>query len=201
MPRSGNKESRRLRLGVKRTNVPFLTGRSIQTCSRSRVGIFRCSAMIIPVASPQKAGHPMCDVTRILSAIEQGDPSAAEQLLPPRLPRVAEAGGPKDGPGGPGAYAPGHGPWSTRRTSGWLTSRKPSIGTVAATSFPPPPRPCNGFRSKTLVANDALSMALSTRGSTSTKTNREPPRRTIWCWPSTNRSTSSLSRMLRRRSW
>ena len=29
MPRSGNKESRRLRLGVKRTNVPFLTGRSI----------------------------------------------------------------------------------------------------------------------------------------------------------------------------
>ena len=25
---------------------------------------------------------PMSDVTRILSAIEQGDPSAAEQLLP-----------------------------------------------------------------------------------------------------------------------
>ena len=29
MPLSGEEESRRLRLGVKRTNVPFLTGRGI----------------------------------------------------------------------------------------------------------------------------------------------------------------------------
>jgi RNA polymerase sigma factor (TIGR02999 family) len=31
---------------------------------------------------PQQAGPSVTDVTRILSAIEQGDPSAAEQLLP-----------------------------------------------------------------------------------------------------------------------
>ena len=30
----------------------------------------------------QKAGAPMTDVTRILSAIEQGDAQASEQLLP-----------------------------------------------------------------------------------------------------------------------
>jgi len=33
-------------------------------------------------AIPRKQGHPMTDVTRILSAIEEGDPSAADQLLP-----------------------------------------------------------------------------------------------------------------------
>ncbi len=31
---------------------------------------------------PRKCGASMCEVTRILSAIQQGDPQAAEQLLP-----------------------------------------------------------------------------------------------------------------------
>ena len=34
------------------------------------------------VGPPSLKATPMTDVTRILSAIEQGDPSAAEQLLP-----------------------------------------------------------------------------------------------------------------------
>ena len=39
-------------------------------------------AAIIVGAGPHLKATPMPDVTRILSAIEQGDPSAAEQLLP-----------------------------------------------------------------------------------------------------------------------
>jgi hypothetical protein len=39
--------------------------------------ILRDIRMSVPIPAP-----PMSDVTRILSAIEQGDPSAAEQLLP-----------------------------------------------------------------------------------------------------------------------
>jgi len=39
--------------------------------------------MQIPVATlSENAKPPMSDVTRILSAIERGDPAAAEQLLP-----------------------------------------------------------------------------------------------------------------------
>ncbi len=34
------------------------------------------------VLAPFSKTMPMCDVTQILSQIEQGDPSAAEQLLP-----------------------------------------------------------------------------------------------------------------------
>src|SRR5262245_48831107 len=35
-----------------------------------------------PASATSGAVRPMSDVTRILSAIEQGDPTAAEQLLP-----------------------------------------------------------------------------------------------------------------------
>ena len=38
--------------------------------------------MIGDIATPSNRGYSMSDVTQILSAIEQGDPSAAEQLLP-----------------------------------------------------------------------------------------------------------------------
>jgi hypothetical protein len=37
---------------------------------------------IIVGTGPYPKATPMTDVTRILSAIEEGDPSAAEQLLP-----------------------------------------------------------------------------------------------------------------------
>jgi hypothetical protein len=45
---------------------------------------------------------PMTDVTRILSAIEQGDPSASEQLLPlvyDELRRLAQRAMAREAPG------------------------------------------------------------------------------------------------------
>ncbi len=85
----------------------------------------------------------MNDVTRILSAIEQGDPQAAEQLLPlvydelrgwrrEAGPGEARPDAPGDGPG-PRGVPPAGGP-----------GRRSSTGTAAATSSPPRPRPCGG---------------------------------------------------------
>ena len=51
----------------------------------------------------------MSDVTRILSQIESGDPSAAEQLLPLVYEELREAGRREDGAGEAGADAPGDG--------------------------------------------------------------------------------------------
>ena len=61
----------------------------------------------------------MNEVTRILSAIEQGDPQAAEQLLPlvyDELRRLAAA---EAGAARRPARRSRPRPWSTRRTSGW----------------------------------------------------------------------------------
>ena len=52
----------------------------------------------------------MNEVTRILSAIDQGDPLAAEQLLTAGLRRAAQAGRPETRPGKARADSPGHGP-------------------------------------------------------------------------------------------
>ena len=49
----------------------------------------------------------MSEVTRILSAIEQGDQKASEQLLP-LVYRVAKAGCPEDGTGESRPNAAGH---------------------------------------------------------------------------------------------
>ena len=51
----------------------------------------------------------MTEVTRILSAIEQGDPSAAEQLLPLVYDELRKLAAQKNGPGGPGADVAGDG--------------------------------------------------------------------------------------------
>ena len=51
----------------------------------------------------------MTDVTQILSQIESGDPSAAEQLLPLVYERAAEAGSRQAGPGEARPDAAGHG--------------------------------------------------------------------------------------------
>ena len=52
----------------------------------------------------------MSDVTRILSAIEQGDPHAAEQLLPLVYDELRKLAAPEAGPGEARADAPGHRP-------------------------------------------------------------------------------------------
>jgi hypothetical protein len=88
------------------------------------------SAIIMDVGACEAA--PMTDVTRILPAIEQGESSAAEKLLPLVYEELRKlATGPS---------------WPTRspakllrqllscmrRTSGWWTWRKPGIGTAGA---------------------------------------------------------------------
>ena len=52
----------------------------------------------------------MNDVTRILSAIEHGDPQAAEQLLPLVYDELRKLAAAEAGPGEAGPDAPGHGP-------------------------------------------------------------------------------------------
>ena len=84
----------------------------------------------------------MNGVTRILSAIEQGDPKAAADLLPlvyDELRKLAAArlamrnrARPSNRPR-----------WSTRRTSGWSGTGAGRLGR-RGTSSPPPPRRCAG---------------------------------------------------------
>ena len=52
----------------------------------------------------------MSDVTRILSAIEQGDPHAAEQLLPLVYDELRKLAAAEAGPGEAGPDAAGHRP-------------------------------------------------------------------------------------------
>ena len=64
----------------------------------------------------------MSDVTRILSAIEQGDPKAAEELLPlvyDELRRLAARRLAREGP----ARRSRRRPWSTKLTSDWSAER------------------------------------------------------------------------------
>ena len=66
----------------------------------------------------------MNEVTRILSAIEQGDPRAAEQLLPlvyDELRRLAA----RSWPGRHRARRSRPRPWSTRPTCGWWAPQDP----------------------------------------------------------------------------
>jgi ECF sigma factor len=87
----------------------------------------------------------MSDVTRILSAIEEGDPHAAEQLLPlvydelrgwqPRRWRGSN----------PGKRSKPR-PWSMRRTCGWWTYTRRSTGTAAGTSSRRRPKPCGAAK-------------------------------------------------------
>ena len=58
----------------------------------------------------RRTSPAMNDVTRILSAIEQGDPKAAERAPAAGLRRAPPARRPAAGPGEARADAPGHGP-------------------------------------------------------------------------------------------
>ena len=87
---------------------------------------------------------PMSDVTRILSAIEQGDPHAAEQLLPlvyDELRKLAAAKLAQEKPGQTlQATALVHEAYLRL-----VDVAKVQAGTVGAISSPPRPRRCGGF--------------------------------------------------------
>ena len=84
----------------------------------------------------------MNDVTHILSAIEQGDPKAADQLLPlvyDELRRLAAQRLAQETAGQTlQATALVHEAYLRLVGSG----RGPATGTAAGISLPPPPRPC-----------------------------------------------------------
>ena len=86
----------------------------------------------------------MSDVTRILSQIEQGDPSAAEQLLPLVYDELRKLAAPEAGAGEARPDAAGHGPGPRGLSAARRCPDRPSTGTAAATSSPPRPRRCGG---------------------------------------------------------
>ena len=102
-------------------------------------------------ASPQRPSA-MNDVTRILSAIEHGDPQAAEQLLPLVYDELRKLAAQRLAQEKPGqtlqATALVHEAYLrlVERTT-------PGAGTAAATSSPRPPRPCAASWSRTPAAS------------------------------------------------
>ena len=76
----------------------------------------------------------MSDVTRILSQIESGDQSAAEKLLPLVYDELRKLAAAKLATKSQARHCRRR-PWSMRRTSGWSTSRRHSIGIRGAISF------------------------------------------------------------------
>ena len=80
-----------------------------------------------------KASVSMEDVSRILTAIEQGDPKAAEQLLPLVYDELRELAAQRLGRRSRDRLSRPR-PWSTRPTSAWWRARTPRTGTAGAIS-------------------------------------------------------------------
>ena len=97
----------------------------------------------------------MNDVTRVLSAIEQGDPQAAEQLLPLVYDELRKLAAQKLAQEKPGqtlqATALVHEAYLR------LVARRTRAGAAAAISSPRPPRPCAASWSRTPGARPARS--------------------------------------------
>ena len=93
----------------------------------------------------------MPDVTQILNAIQQGDPHAAEQLLPLVYDELRKLAAQRMAQEKPGqtlqATALVHDAYLRL-----VDVREHSTGTAAATSSPPRPRPCGAFWSRTPAA-------------------------------------------------
>ena len=109
----------------------------------------------------------MTDVTQILSQIESGDPSAAEQLLPlvyEELRKLAAAKLAQEKPGQTlQATALVHEAYM--RLGGCRGG--PALGLAAVTSLPPRPRRCGAFSSTRPGKKRRLSTAVNGNGSTS----------------------------------
>ena len=70
----------------------------------------------------------MTDVTQILSQIESGDPSAAEQLLPLVYDELRKLAAAQAGPGEAGADACRPRRWCMRRIFGWsVDGERPAV--------------------------------------------------------------------------
>jgi len=102
------------------------------------------------------------NVTRILSAIGDGDEHAAERLLPlvydelRRLARYRVAGE----PAGRGFRRRR---WSMRPICAWLEMPAPN-GRIAAISLPPRPRRCGEFWSSALARSGGSNMRRASAG-------------------------------------
>ena len=92
-----------------------------------------------------RSGRPyMSDVTQILSRIESGDPSAAEQLLPLIYEELRKLAAGEVGTRASRTHVTGHGIGARGVSCGWSTPKSFSIGILVDTSSRPPPRPCDG---------------------------------------------------------
>jgi hypothetical protein len=98
----------------------------------------------------------MSEVTRILNAIEHGDPHAASELLPLVYDELRKLAGQKLA-------------WFTKPTSGSWTSTRRSTGTAGDTFLPQPPRPCAESLSRTPGENGGPNMVATGNGSSWTK--------------------------------
>ena len=83
----------------------------------------------------------MTNVTQILAAMEQGDPRAAESLLPLVYAELRRLAASKLRMRNPGRRCRPR-PWYMKPTCVWSEATPIVAGTVAATSLPRLPRPC-----------------------------------------------------------
>jgi hypothetical protein len=92
---------------------------------------------------------PMSEVTRILSAIDQGDPHAAEQLLPLVYDELRKLAAQRLAQEKPGqtleSTALVHEAYIRLVATPRPPGAKPGSGRGAATSLPPPRRRCGAF--------------------------------------------------------
>ena len=105
----------------------------------------------------------MNEITQILSKIEQGDPHAAEELLPLVYAELRRLAAQKLVHENPGQTLDATGLGARGLSAACPREPAPatlgSTGTAADISLPPPPRPCDGFLSKTPAASHASNMA------------------------------------------
>ena len=142
----------------------------------------------------------MSDVTRILSQIESGDPSAAEQLVPlvyDELRKLAAAKLAQEKPGQTlQATALVHEAYLRLVGVG-----EASTGTAAAISSLPRPRPCGGFWWRTPAAKHSAQARWRTRSASrlDESTIAAPERRVSTCWRWMKHSNSSQRPIARSR--
>src|SRR5574341_1207242 len=129
----------------------------------------------------------MSEVTRILSAIEEGDPAAAEKLLPLVYDELRKLAAAKLADEKPGqtlqATALVHEAYLRLVASSGQAARSPT-GTVAATSLRRPPKRCGASSSTGHVTSSASSAAAAGSAWTWTAWPRwtTPPTRSCWRW-------------------
>ena len=105
---------------------------------------------------------PMNEVTRILSAAQQGDAGAAAQLLPLVYDELRKCAAQRLAGRSP-AKRFRRPPWSTKPISAWSTRPRIATGTIAATSSPPRPRRCGGSSSRTSAASSGSKRGAAAR--------------------------------------